>query len=190
MKWFRWLGSLLIISLVAAGVSAASTYYVLTVYVQEMLKPYAAVLPTQPIHFSEFMAKLWPGSNIVGRGGTTQAGEEQPQPDPASPVTEPREEEDAVAVWSQTGNSATLDKDKVVMSAEQFLSKREKLSEEDKTSIFSMLASRLPEEALQQISTFLEDGLTAAELEQVEKIVEQYLPPEEFSKLMEIVNKY
>ncbi|MEF3305321.1 hypothetical protein [Paenibacillus sp. GYB003] len=191
MKLFAWLGKTLVTAILIAGLSAAATLYVLNAYVQELLKPYAAVLPTNQIKFSDFVAKLWTGSNIVGQGGTQPSGKERtPQPDTSNPVTKPQPEDDAVAAWAQSGKSDAREKDKVVMSAEQFQAKREKLSEEDKASVFSLLISKLPQEELQQISTKLEDGITQAELQEIEKIVEQYLQPDELAKLMEIVNKY
>lgn len=190
MKWIGWLLKTIVTGIIVAGLTAAATLYVLNAYVQEMLKPYEAILPTKPIVFSEFVAKMWSGSNKVSGGGNPQAGKERtPQPDTNKPVTQPQQD-DAVAVWSQTGNSDAREKEKVVMSAEQFQAKREKLSEQDKTSVFTLLISKLPEEELQLISTKLEDGLTASELKEIEKIVEQYLQPQELAKLMEIVNKY
>jgi hypothetical protein len=189
MKFFGWLGKMIVTAIVVASISAATTFYVMNVFVQEMLKPYEAVLPTKTMEFSEFVAKLWTGSNIVGQGGTPQQGKERaPQPDASKDATTPQD--DAVAAWSQTGTEEARSKEKVVISAEQFQKKREMLSEEDKVTIFSMLISQLPEQELQHISTKLEDGLTATELEEIEKIVGQYLKPEQVAKLMDIVNKY
>lgn len=206
-KLFGWFGKAILIGIIAAAISAVTTFYVLNVYVQEIMKPVQEVLPIPSMQFSEFVAKLWNGSNIVGQGGTSQTGKEsttrtrtqtqsqtqsqsQPQSLPnESASTQSPKDDDAVAAWAQSGSGAAREKDKVVMSEEQFLAKRNQLSEEDKANVFSLL-SRLPQEALLHISTMLEDGLTAAEIQEIEKIVEQYLKPDELAKLMEIVNKY
>jgi hypothetical protein len=203
MKFFGWLGKVLVAAVVAACISVVTTFYVVQHYVQELIKPFQAVLPEKQLGLSEFVAKLWTESNIVGQGGTQQDREEnapKPQTDTStSPDTSTKTgtgtgttppPDDAVAVWSRSGSKEASQKDKVVMSAEQFQTKREKLSEEDKTTVFSLLISRLPQEELQQLSAMMEDGITSAELAEIEKIVENYLKPDEFEKLIGIVNKY
>jgi len=203
MKFFGWLGKVLVAAVVAACISVVTTFYVVQHYVQELIKPFQAVLPEKQLGLSEFVAKLWTESNIVGQGGTQQDREEnapKPHTDTStSPDTSTKTgtgtgttppPDDAVAVWSRSGSKEASQKDKVVMSAEQFQTKREKLSEEDKTTVFSLLISRLPQEELQQLSAMMEDGITSAELAEIEKIVENYLKPDEFEKLIGIVNKY
>lgn len=203
MKFFGWLGKVLVAAVVAACISVVTTFYVVQHYVQELIKPFQAVLPEKQLGLSEFVAKLWTESNIVGQGGTQQDREENaPKPHTdtgTSPDTSTKTgtgtgttppPDDAVAVWSRSGSKEASQKDKVVMSAEQFQTKREKLSEEDKTTVFSLLISRLPQEELQQLSAMMEDGITSAELAEIEKIVENYLKPDEFEKLIGIVNKY
>ncbi|WP_127582190.1 hypothetical protein [Paenibacillus koleovorans] len=77
----------------------------------------------------------------------------------------------------------------VVLSEEQFQSKKDRLTTEDKTVIFTAL-SKLPEKEMQTISRLVEDGITSGELDQVEKIVEQHLKPEEYKQLLAILQKY
>lgn len=189
MKFFGWLVKVLAAAIMAACISVVTTFYVVQHYVQELIKPFQAVLPEKQLGLSEFVAKLWTESNIVGQGGTQQDREENaPKPSAGTGTTPPPD--DAVAVWSRSGSKEASQKDKVVMSAEQFQTKREKLSEEDKKTVFSLLISRLPQEELQQMSTMIEDGITSAELSEIEKIVENYLKPDEFEKIIGIVNKY
>ncbi|GAA3410824.1 hypothetical protein ACFFNY_20810 [Paenibacillus hodogayensis] len=190
MKLFRWLGNVILVGIVAASISAATTYYVLNVYVREMLKPYEAVLPLPEMGISDFIGKLWTYSNPSNTRSTATAGTSiGSAPEPAKP-TAAQQEDEAVAAWSQSGREAAREKDKIVISTQQFQEKREKLSGQDKSDVFTMLSTRLPEDALQRISTMLESGLTAGDLQEIEKIVQQYLKPEEYTKLMEIVNKY
>ncbi|PYI52408.1 hypothetical protein [Paenibacillus flagellatus] len=190
MKLLGWFGKVLVTAALAACISAVTTFYLVNFYVQELLKPFQAVLPENKIELSEFVVKLWTQSNILGQRATPQAGKESvPQPDTGKTVTTPPQD-DAVAAWSQTGTGEAAKKEKVVMSEEQFLTKRDKLSEEDKSAVFSMLVSRLPQEQVQHLSTMIEDGITSSELEEMKKIVEQYVQPDEYAKLMDIVNKY
>ncbi|MDF2663344.1 MAG: hypothetical protein K0Q94_6135, partial [Paenibacillus sp.] len=81
MKFFGWLGKVLVAAVVAACISVVTTFYVVQHYVQELIKPFQAVLPEKQLGLSEFVAKLWTESNIVGQGGTQQDREENaPKP--------------------------------------------------------------------------------------------------------------
>jgi len=206
MKGLGWLVKLILTAGIASCMSVLTTYVLVNMYVQQLLQPLGLALSENKIDFSEFVVNLWSESNILRRGGTEERRNDKgAESEPDTPRTNEESvaasgavdstgaadasheapEEDAVAVWSQTGS-----KDQIVISAEQFQEKREKLSEEDKNAVFSLLISRLPEEVLQQLSTKLEDGLTNAELVEIEKIVERYVKPEELEQLMDIVNKY
>lgn len=206
MKGLGWLVKLIVTAGIASCMSVLTTYVLVNMYVQQLLQPFGLALSENKIDFSEFVVNLWSESNILRRGGTEERGNDKgAESGPGTPRTNEESvaasgavdstgaadasseapEEDAVAAWSQTGS-----KEQIVISAEQFQEKREKLSEEDKNAVFSLLISRLPEEELQQLSTKLEDGLTNAELVEIEKIVERYVKPEELEQLMAIVNKY
>lgn len=188
MKLFGWLCKMIAIAIVTAAISAVTTLYVMNIYMQEMLKPVQAIWPTKPMSLSDLAAKWGSGLNITGLPGAPLAEKEKTsQPERAKP--ESSQQGDAVAAWSQNGAGETRGKEKVMISAEEFQKRREKLSEEDKATVFSILISQLPQEELQHISTKLEDGLTATELDEIEKTAAKYLQPEQFAKLMEIVNK-
>lgn len=188
MKWVGSLVKLLITVLLASCISAVVTLYVIHMYVQEMLKPYQAYLPENKFELSEFVVQLWSQANILGRGGASEGKERTPEPKATRPEPGNRSEpDDAVAVWAETRSGGAGDK--LVLSNEQLITKRNKLSDEDKMTVFSMLVSRLPQEEYQAISTMLEDGVTSRELEEMEKIVEKHLTPEQVEKLIQIVNK-
>jgi len=106
-----------------------------------------------------------------------------------SRATSTAEPDDAVAAWSQVGQQQDKQK-KVVISAQDFLQKKDELSADDKTKIFSILSTRLPPEEIQKLSGFVEDGITEDELKQLESIVAKYVKPEEYQQLLDILNKY
>jgi hypothetical protein len=185
MKAFNWCVKLVLTVLIATVISMVTTFYVVSAYLQELLKPFQPALAQNPLEFSEFIGNLWSQANILGQEGTKEPGKERsPEPDPNN-ASKP---DDAVAVWAQ-GGAGQL-QDKMVMTEEQFLSARDRLTDADKMTVFSMLVPKLPAEQLQHISTLVEGGITAEELAEIAAIVEQHLTPEEYQKLLEIVSKY
>lgn len=195
MRFIGWMGKLVAVAIVAAIVSGMMSYYTMSVFVQETLKQYDVALPAG-LPSPQSLAAAWWAEAAGGSGKATEQRSNPPwrsgtagEPTARS-STEGNEqpfEEEAVAAWSQTG---TGDRNQVVLSPEQFMSKRDQMSEEDKNAIFSLLISQLSETELQHISTMLEDGLTAAELEAMGGIVERHLPAEQVAALMRIVGKY
>jgi len=81
-------------------------------------------------------------------------------------------------------------RDALVMTAQEFNEKRKKLTNQDKTEIFSIVMTKLPQEELQKMSLLLEDGITEEELGNLEDVMNAYLEQEEVAKLITILNKY
>ena len=125
------------------------------------------------------------GTNPVNGSSSGAAGDAG-----KSQATSETEPDDAVAAWSQLGQQQRDKQKKVVISAQDFLQKKDELSAEDKRKIFSILSTRLPPEEIQKISGFVEDGITEDELKQLESIVSKYVKPEEYQQLLDILNKY
>jgi hypothetical protein len=127
--------------------------------------------------------------------GTTSP---KPEPAPSSAASTGAEKttNDSVSVWKQTGNVSkqevsNTDKQKqLVISAEEFTKKKNQITDKDKVTIFTLLATRLPQTEFQQISTYVEDGVTEQEWVDIQKIVEQYLKPEEYKELQDILANY
>ena len=125
--------------------------------------------------------------------GPTARGEEADQdetiPSPAD------HEEESLPAWNQSGGTsrqeeAGLSDQEIVITEEDFSEKKNRLSDEDKSKIFSILVSRLSPEEMQHISEIVEDGITGEELEQLQTIVTKYLKPEEYQELLDILQKY
>lgn|GEM_PF-2056671 len=104
-------------------------------------------------------------------------------------------EEDSLPAWNQSGGDfrreeTGLGDQEIVITEEDFSEKKNRMSDEDKSKIFSILVSRLSPEEMQEISEIVEDGITEAELEQLQTIVTKYLKPEEYRELLDILQKY
>ncbi len=80
--------------------------------------------------------------------------------------------------------------DTLVMSAQEFNEKRKKLTNQDKSAIFSIVMTKLPQTELQKMSLLLEDGITEEELADLVDVMNAYLEQEEVEKLLAILNKY
>ncbi|MEX1029021.1 MAG: hypothetical protein WDZ91_03110 [Paenibacillaceae bacterium] len=90
---------------------------------------------------------------------------------------------------NQSPTSSEL-KDTLVMSAQEFNEKRKKLTNKDKSAIFSIVITKFPQKELQKMSFLLEDGITEEELGDLEDVMNAYLEQEEVTKLLAILNKY
>jgi hypothetical protein len=77
-----------------------------------------------------------------------------------------------------------------VVSTEELLEAKSRLTEEERNRLFAILVGKVPQEEWQRISEFTEGGLTAEELLQVQQIVATYLDREEYDELMGILNKF
>lgn len=114
---------------------------------------------------------------------------------------------DALPVWNQSGQlnrteaksqvsasngneNETDRREQLLLTTEQLQRTKDKLSDDDKMKIFTLLVSKLPQKELQDISLLVEDGITGEELKQMEGIVEKHLTPPEYKQLLTILEKY
>jgi hypothetical protein len=111
---------------------------------------------------------------------------------PASSDAVPSSAEQPSSSASTTTPSSSSNelKDALVMSAQEFNEKRKKLTNKDKSEIFSILITKLPQKELQKMSLLLEDGITEEELNDLEGVMDAYLGQKEVAKLLAILNKY
>jgi hypothetical protein len=136
MKLLRWLAKLAVSSALICGFSLFSAWYVVNLYVEQLMKQFQIADIGKRVQFSDVLARLTEELNIVkpkadesknrldqpaastvvqgsspnGGEGNQPAGERQSQdgsrPDGKSSNTEEKVPEDAVAVWSRTSNNA------------------------------------------------------------------------------------
>lgn len=135
-------------------------------------------------------------SGESGEDGQTTGQEEAPA---GSGSTEEDGMTDALPVWSQSGQSAQAQSQQsrgeaaerqTVVSSEHVTSTKDKMTNEDKMKLFSLLVSKLPPTEMQTISELMEDGITKEELEEIDAIVQKYMTQEEYKQMLEILEKY
>ncbi len=194
MKLVGWFSKLLVSAILISAISVITTGYIVNFYITQLLKPYNLQISEKPFEISDLLVNIWGKPNILGQEGSNPRNGQESAANNDSAGDTSVGKEDSVAAWAQAGSNARTDSARsqeqaLVMSEEQFQTKKEQLSSEDKTIIFSAL-SRLPQEEMQTISTLVEDGITSEELAKVEKIVEQHLKPEEYKQLLVILQKY
>ncbi|MDF2921139.1 MAG: hypothetical protein K0R57_53 [Paenibacillaceae bacterium] len=117
-------------------------------------------------------------------------------------ATDPyREIDDALPVWNQSsgesyqaqqqsGQQAYGEADKQIVSAESLTTTKDKISNDDKMKLFSLLISKLPPTEVQAISVIMEDGITQQELLELDTIMQKYLTDEEYRQVIEILERY
>lgn len=106
-------------------------------------------------------------------------------------TTQDREQTNSAQTSIQPPVSSNGDlKDTLVMSAQEFNERRKKLTNQDKSAIFSIVITKLPQTELQKMSLLLEDGITEEELADFVDVINAYLEKEEVDKLIAILNKY
>ena len=215
MKLLHWVSKWIIGTLLITALSVGTTWYVITLYVEELLRQFHLPVAANRISFSDFAAKLSedlssfklrdsgsvspkaePVSAAVESSGKQEpSAAESPKPDASTPHDPPHPKGDAVAVWGQMAgesqqSDASAQKQSIVFSTEEFARKKEQLTSEDKARIFSLLASKMPQTELQRLSKLLEDGITNEELKEVEDILHKHLEQDEYQQLVDILRKY
>ncbi|OUM93692.1 MAG: hypothetical protein A9Z00_05565 [Thermobacillus sp. ZCTH02-B1] len=77
-----------------------------------------------------------------------------------------------------------------VVSTEELLEAKSRLTEDERNRLFAILVGKVPQEEWQRISEYAEGGFTADELLRVQQIVAAHLDREEYEELMGILNKF
>lgn len=218
MKALAWMARLALAAVIISGCTLYATWVTVHSYLDKVLAQYGVKGPDQKAKFSEFLAHMAENANILHYTGLNQEGATKPanggnstgaiSEKSVSPVGSEQKKEsggEALPVWSRSGQQqlgqsqsdsekkagdAADQRKKVVFTTEQLQKTKDKISNEDKMKIFSLLVSRLPQDELQRISRLVEDGITSEELAQMEDIVEMQLTPSEYKQLLTILEKY
>lgn len=197
-----WIGKLMAAGLIISFLSIWTTGYIVTSYVETLLKQFDLPVEVPPMAMSGVWGALW-GSDplLVSEDG----GQENRTPTGGDAVeeTEPEAEE---AFGSEIGEAPITDAEdgasgeaagesdaenpETAVTTDELEAAKAEMSEEDKELLFDLLMSKLPEEAWLQISGYMEEGLTEQELTSVEQIMAQHLDTEEYGQMMEILKKY
>lgn len=86
--------------------------------------------------------------------------------------------------------SVQLDGDRFVMSADDFLLLQDRMTDEDKMAIFTIVMGNISQEDFQSLSLWLEDGLTAQEIASIYELLQENLTEREMTELASILKKY
>ncbi|MEB3103211.1 hypothetical protein [Ferviditalea candida] len=217
MKFLAWLGKMAVTAALLSAISVYTTYYVVNSYVANILQKMNIAAEGSGFDLNNFLAKLSDqvhtltmGESVQkqnqqaveqeklkaespasGQGPTSLDNTRQPQA-AGTNGTEPGG--DTVAVFGQNvdqaGHDSARQDQHVAVSTEQLQQTKEKMTNEDKMKVFSILAAKLPQDEMQKISGYMEDGITGGELKEIQTIMEKYLTENEYRELIQILKKY
>jgi len=210
MKFATWLMKTMLSALIGASVSIATTYVVVNAYVQQLMSQFGAEHAVRPPGLGDVLGALAPfgtggaGASVAGtelphgrpnadetapdkngsgdESGTSGASEfEGAEPDAPSVEAEPAPE-DALPVMGR----ASADEE-VLLSADDLNERKERLTDEERMEIYSLLISKIPANDIQTISTLMEGGITSEEMEEASTILRRHLTEEEYEQLVGIL---
>ncbi|GKU77186.1 hypothetical protein [Paenibacillus sp. L3-i20] len=218
IRRLAWLGKLIAAGLILSFLSIWTTGYIVTSYVDTLLKQYELPIEVPPMAMSGVWGKLWGAnppvetklsspqvdSTIDNSESESTTGTKEPDSVEAfgeieqAPITDIGIGEGSHAAGEseaepgrevQEGTSG-VDGTETAVTTDEIESTKQMMSEEDKTQLFQLLMTKLPQESWQQISEFVENGLTETELTSVEQIMAQHLDTAEYERMLEILKKY
>ncbi|TVX89791.1 spore coat protein [Paenibacillus agilis] len=120
-------------------------------------------------------------------GGSIASPSGESRPGGSSPGQEGSASDDALPVWGGSINESAQSGNRVLVTPEDIVEGKDKLTEQTKEKLFSTLMKKLPADDWQRISTLMEEGLTAAELIEMEQILAKHLNDEEYKQMREIL---
>ena len=180
-------------------ISVYVTWAAVGLYIDKLSKQYNMNSTITKPSFSEIVKTFTDYANVLNvTPSNTFSESEPPTTTPIEKITpsQPSKPENALPVIgqsiessNQTGGSAGK-KDQLVMSLEDFSNKKEKMGQEDKMKVFTLLANRIPERELQQMTSYIENGINLEEMSKIEEIIYKYLKPQEVDQLLSILNRY
>lgn len=197
-----WIGKLIAAGLIISFLSIWTTGYIVTSYVETLLKQFDLPVEVPPMAMSGVWGALWGSdpllvSEVGGQENQTADDEdvvEETEPEAEEAFGSKIEEAPITDIGGGEGGEAAGDAEaenpETAVTTDELEAAKDEMSEEDKELLFELLMSKLPEEAWLQISEYMEEGLTEQELTSVEQIMAQHLDTEEYGQMMEILKKY
>lgn len=193
LKVLSWAGKTVATVLIVCVLSIWTTGYIITSYVELILKQYSIPIDVPPIAMSGIWGTLW-GSDSKA---TTETEEVTELPNTTEePVTQQNTgvevddeimpEDDAQEVMAPI----ELDDQEVAMTEEEFGQVKSTISEADNARMLELLMTKLPPDSWQTFSTYIEDGLTDQELLSIQQMMAQHLNEDEYKEIMSILERY
>lgn len=198
MRWVLSILKTVIQTAIVCLISLATTWYAVHLYVDEILDQFNISTPEQKLQLSKMIAAI---SLQAGWSKNNDAIPAQPEQVPLSELrndstqmdTQPPnslEEEGrmifdqpTIPAWSQRKEDA------LVFSADEFVTIKDMLTDEEKWRIFEIIL-QLPQNEMIRLSEMIEDGITEKEMEEIYSIFKLYVNPAEYDELMSIISKY
>lgn len=220
LKRMGWLAKLVAAGLILSFLSIWTTGYIVTSYVETLLKQFNLPLEVPPMAMSGVWGKLWGADPLVttdtagkeetsGSSGVApesdSGGNDQDKPpesvDAFSQVTDPPLTDIGIGGGTQASGGAALEEEvqegtagaddtETAMTTEDLTEVKEQMSDKDKDELFGLLMTKLPQESWQTISQYVENGLTSQELTAIQQIMAQHLDKAEYEQMMDILKKY
>lgn len=186
IKLINWLTKTILATVLVTSISIATTWAIVNAYVGQVLGQLGVGAAVQPVKLADvFTALLSPPA----------AGEPETAPTAAAPqadsweAPDPVPDDQALPVMGQALEQSSAQRDELVLSAEDLNTRKDQMTEKERTEIFSMLISKLPPEEMQKLSMLLEGGIREDEIQQASDILRRYLTEEEYEKLVSILLK-
>lgn len=206
VKGMLWLAQVVAAAILVSFLSIWTAGYIITSYVDSLLKQYEIPLEVEPFAVSGVWGKLW-GADKPSSELAVNLPELSPEP-PAADEEAKIAGADETEERAETADNNTLPYDnepaeeamaplddtelntEVALSPEEMIEVKDTISEEDKQVVFELIMPKLPPEAWQVFSTYTEDGLTEQELIEIQQMMAQHLTDEEYEEMMLILKKY
>lgn len=202
MKWLGWIGRLTITIIVVCLLTIVTTGYVVNYYIEHMLSRYHISMSDGAPSFTDIM------SGLVGIQGANsdstkkdkldmKQNSQSSTPPPTNEVpSNGGNDQDSMnlppatgGANSSRGNDKLNQKENVVVTPDDLITKKDGIEAKDKEAVFKILMSKLPQNEMQKLSEYMEDGLTESEVLAIEQMLSKYLDKTEYAKVMEILKK-
>lgn len=219
VRGVAWLGKIVAAGLLISFLSIWTTGYIVTSYVETVLKQYNIPVDVPPMAMSGVWGNLWGSEPLLTAQAVDEAerGAEERTDDAVSgsdnqldewaeaPLTdigggsgshaEGRMEDadqGSVIEGDEFDESGPLDLEGMgtALTTEELDHVKNTMSEEDKLRLLDIVSTKLPQETWQIISKYVEEGLSEEELLSIQQLMAQHLHQEEYDEMMSILKKY
>lgn len=198
MRWFFSILKTVIQTVIVCLVSLATTWYAVHLYVDEILDQFHISTPEQKLQLSKMISAIslqagWNKNNNVIPAQPEQELVSEFGNDSGQTSTEPSNslEEESRTIFDQPTIPAWSQKkeDALIISADEFVTKKDLLTDEEKWRIFEIVL-QLPQNEMIRLSEMIEDGITEKEMGEIDSIFKLYVNQEEYDELMSMISKY
>lgn len=202
LRVIAWAGKAIATVIIVSILAIWTTGYIITSYVESILKQYEIPIEIPPVAMSGIWGKLW-GSEIASQYNekdsksiTELQGSTNNLDSTGELFSESNEKDTAEdsAVFDDAAKDVMapidIDNQDIAMTTDELIDSKASMSIEDKDRMLEILMTKLPPDALQTFFNYFEDGLTDQELIDIQQIMAQNLNKEEYEELMIILKKY